>query len=67
VPAGKAVFGVEYSLNPVAFCPQADDLNYGFLKMNLELDAWMPGGCLAGEGQPEIVLMGVSYGKPRAA
>ena len=40
VAAGKAVFGVEYELNPVNFCPQANALNFDFLKKDWELDAW---------------------------
>ena len=40
VAAGKAVFGVEYELDPVDFCPQANTLNFDFLKKNWELDAW---------------------------
>jgi hypothetical protein len=40
VAAGKAVFGVEYSLNPADFCPQVNAMDFDFLKKNLELDAW---------------------------
>jgi len=40
VVAGKAVFGVEYELDPVNFCPQANALNFDLLKKNWELDAW---------------------------
>jgi hypothetical protein len=40
VAAGKAVFGVEYELDPVNFCPQANALNFDFLKKDWELDAW---------------------------
>ena len=40
VAAGKAVFGVEYKLDPAYFCTQANALNYDFLKKNWELDAW---------------------------
>jgi hypothetical protein len=40
VAAGKAVFGVEYELDPAVFCPQANVLNYDFLQKNWELDAW---------------------------
>jgi hypothetical protein len=40
VAAGKAVFGVEYELDPVNFCPQANALNFDFLRKNWELDAW---------------------------
>lgn len=40
VQANKAVFGVEYELENAQFCPQANALNFDFLKKNLELDAW---------------------------
>lgn len=40
VQAGKAVFGVEYDLEPEAFCPQANEMNFDWLKKNLELDAF---------------------------
>jgi hypothetical protein len=40
VTAGKAVFGVEYSLNVAEFCPQANAMDFDFLKKKLELDAW---------------------------
>ena len=40
VAAGKAVFGVEYSLKPADFCSQANAMDFDFLKKNLELDAW---------------------------
>jgi hypothetical protein len=40
VAAGKAVFGVEYELDPADFCPQANALDFDFLKKNWELDAW---------------------------
>lgn len=40
VDAGKAVFGVEYDLEPVEFCPQANAMNFDFLKKHWELDAW---------------------------
>jgi hypothetical protein len=39
IQAGKAVFGVEYELEPEAFCPQANALNFDWLKKNLDLDA----------------------------
>ena len=39
IDAGKAVFGVEYSLQPEAFCPQANVMNFDWLKKNLDLDA----------------------------
>lgn len=39
VQAGKAVFGVEYSGDPAAFCPQANQMGFSWLKKKLELDA----------------------------
>ena len=38
--AGKAVFGVEYSLDPADFCPQANAMNFDFLVKQSDLDAW---------------------------
>jgi hypothetical protein len=38
--AGKAVFGVEYELDTDEFCPDANDLNFNFLKKKLSLRAW---------------------------
>lgn len=40
IQAGRAVFGVEYELPPADFCPQANALNFDFLKKHLQLDAW---------------------------
>jgi hypothetical protein len=40
VQANKAVFGVEYELESSQFCPQANALNFDFLKKNWGLDAW---------------------------
>ncbi len=40
VQAGKAVFGVEYELEKTEFCPQANAMNFDFLKKHWELDAW---------------------------
>jgi hypothetical protein len=40
VAAGKAVFGVEYSLDPADFCPQANAMDFDFLSKQRELDAW---------------------------
>ncbi len=40
VSAGKAVFGVEYDLTPAQFCPQANSLDFDFLRKHWELDAW---------------------------
>jgi hypothetical protein len=38
--AGKAVFGVEYRLPVSEFCPQANALDFNFLKKRLSLRAW---------------------------
>jgi len=38
--SGKAVFGVEYELDTADFCPQANALNFDFIKKNWDLDAW---------------------------
>jgi len=40
VDAGKAVFGVEYSLEPADFCPQANTLDFDFLHKERELGTW---------------------------
>ena len=40
IQAGKPVFGIEYLGNPAVFCPQANVMNFDFLKKNLELDVW---------------------------
>lgn len=39
VAAGKAVFNVEYSLDPSAFCPQAQALGFMSMRKTLSLDA----------------------------
>jgi hypothetical protein len=39
VDTGKAVFGVEYDLDPQDFCPEANALDFNFLKKKLSLDA----------------------------
>ena len=39
VQAGKAVFGVEYELETSEFCPEANAMNFDWLKKNLGLDA----------------------------
>jgi hypothetical protein len=36
----KAVFGVEYTMDVNNFCPQANVMNFDFLKKHLNLDAW---------------------------
>lgn len=38
--AGKAVFNVEYNLEPNQFCAEANRLNFNSLRKNLELDAY---------------------------
>jgi len=40
VQAGKAVFGVEYELEPAEFCLQAIAMNFDWLRKKWELDAW---------------------------
>ena len=40
INAGKAVFGIEYNLSNSSFCPQANTMNFDFLKKKLSLDAW---------------------------
>jgi hypothetical protein len=37
VNAGKPVFGVEYKLETTDFCPQANSMNFNFLKKKLSL------------------------------
>ncbi len=39
ISAGKAVFEVEYDLQPSQFCNQANAMNFNSLKKNLDLDA----------------------------
>ena len=41
IDAGKAVFGVEYDLNPESFCSQANQMGFSWLQKKLELDSWM--------------------------
>ena len=38
--AGKAVFNVEYELDPIEFCGMANALNFNSMRKNLDLDAW---------------------------
>jgi hypothetical protein len=40
IQAGKAVFGVEYEGDPSQFCPEANSMQFDWLKKNLDLDAW---------------------------
>jgi hypothetical protein len=40
VKAGKAVFEVEYKLDPPEFCPKANDLNFNSMKKRLSLKVW---------------------------
>jgi hypothetical protein len=37
---GKAVFEVEYKLDPAQFCPKANDMNFNSLRKRLSLKAW---------------------------
>ena len=39
IDAGKAVFHVEFNLEPSAFCSQANALNFNSMKKNVSLDA----------------------------
>ena len=43
ITADKPVFGVEYNLEPSAFCPQANASGYAWLKKHVNLDAWRYG------------------------
>ncbi|WP_165960094.1 endo alpha-1,4 polygalactosaminidase [Nonomuraea longispora] len=40
VKAGKAVFQVEYNLEPSAFCPRSNAQNFNALKKTYELGAY---------------------------
>jgi hypothetical protein len=40
VAAGKPVFGVEYKMRTTRFCPQANRMNFDFLRKRLNLNAW---------------------------
>jgi hypothetical protein len=40
IRAGKAVFEVEYNLQPAQFCPQANAMNFNSMKKDLQLDAY---------------------------
>jgi hypothetical protein len=40
VQAGKPVFGIEYNLAINKFCPEANRMNFDFLRKKLKLDAW---------------------------
>jgi hypothetical protein len=40
IAANKAVFGVEYEGNTASFCPEANAMNFDWLKKNLDLDAF---------------------------
>jgi hypothetical protein len=39
IEAGKAVFGMEYELEPEEFCPEANAMHFDWLNKNYELDA----------------------------
>lgn len=40
VQSGKPVLGIEYGLSAPDFCPQANSMNFDFLKKSMELDSW---------------------------
>ncbi len=40
IDAGKAVVGVEYTGDPLEFCPTFNTLQYSWMKKNLDLGAW---------------------------
>jgi len=40
IEAGKPVFGVEYELEPAAFCPQANAWGFSWMRKRRALDAW---------------------------
>jgi hypothetical protein len=40
IAAGKAVFNVEFRLEPSQFCPQANAMNFNSMRKNLSLDAF---------------------------
>ncbi len=40
IQAGKAVFGVEYDMEPDEFCSKANAMGFDFLKKDYDLDAW---------------------------
>lgn len=40
VTAGKAVFTVEYNVDPAIFCPYVNNLNFNSLRKNYDLDAY---------------------------
>jgi len=40
IAANKPVFGIEYELDTDSFCPQANQMNFDFIKKNWDLDAW---------------------------
>ena len=40
IEAGKAVFGVEYELEPAEFCEQANEMDFDWLQKAYELDSW---------------------------
>lgn len=40
IEAGKAVFGVEYELEPAEFCNQANEMDFDWLQKMYELDSW---------------------------
>ena len=40
VQAGKAVFGVEYELEPASFCDEANNLDFDWLRKEYDLGSW---------------------------
>lgn len=46
VEADKAVFGIEYKGKPKRFCPQANEMGFSVLKMNLKLNGRKRVDCL---------------------
>ena len=40
IDAGKAVLGVEYTGDPLEFCSYFNNLQYSWMKKDLDLDAW---------------------------
>jgi hypothetical protein len=40
IQAGKPVFGIEYQGDPASFCPQANAMNFDFIKKNMDLNEW---------------------------
>jgi hypothetical protein len=45
---------VEYELQPEDFCPQANAMNFDFLKKHFQLDAWRV-ACRDGWGEADLL------------